>query len=85
MVLGKPVEDYIFLRIPVNPGSVSESSGSVAGSINADSTYFRYVAAPTGMIVGPPQPNVRVGFVVVGYKPEDLLGLSEEKSLGIGV
>ena len=75
----KDIEDYIFIRIPTNAGCVIESLGTQSESENADSKYFRYIAVPDGHIYGGTRPNVKVSFMVVGYKPKDLLNTSEKK------
>ncbi|MCK5112129.1 MAG: hypothetical protein KAQ84_01175 [Thermoplasmatales archaeon] len=74
----KPINDYVFLRIPVNPGSVVESPVKI--NKTPDATYFRYVKAPDGFIrnVGH-WPNVKTDFMVIGYMPKDLLKLAEGK------
>ena len=73
----KPLEDYVFLRIPVNPGAVVESPVKVDGK-TPDADFFRYIKAPDGFIrnVGH-WPNVKTNFMLIGYKPKDLLNLAE--------
>ena len=74
----KNYEDYVFLRIPVNPGGVVESPVNVGKT--PDANFFRYIKAPDGFIrnVGH-WPNVKTDFMVIGYKPKDLLNLAEGK------
>ncbi len=74
----KNYEDYVFLRIPVNPGSVVESP--VSDGKTPDANFFRYIKSPDGFVrnVGH-WPNVKVDFMVIGYKPKDLLKLAEGK------
>ncbi len=38
----EPLEDYLFIRIPVHAGGVQEALGSVRGEGNADAQFFRY-------------------------------------------
>jgi hypothetical protein len=73
------VDDYHFIRIPVNAGAVIESLGTPQGQKNADAAYFRYVGVPDGHIFGGEIPNVRVPFMVVAYRPSDLLAVTELK------
>lgn len=80
----EPFEDYQFLRIPVNPGSVAESAGRDPRDPNSDTKYFRYVSGPSGAVQGHPLSNIRVSFMVFGYKPDDLLAISEEGNIAIG-
>ncbi len=67
------VEDFVFLRIPTHMSAVIEIVGMIAGETAKDSNYFRYVGVPTGQIFGGVLPNVKVDFMVFGYKPNDLL------------
>ena len=76
----KPFDDYLFVRIPVNPGGVveavdkAEGQDLIAGAAKStDARYFRYVQAnPLREWV-----NVRVSFMVFAYKPSDLLSVSK--------
>lgn len=78
----KDLEDYIFIRIPTNAGGVIESLGTPSGDKNKDSKYFRYIAVPDGHIYGAKEfSNVKVSFMVIGYKPKDFLNISEKSSL----
>ena len=74
-----PLEHHQFIRIPVNAGAVIESLGTPKGDKNADAAYFRYVPVPDGHIFGGEIPNVRVPFMVVAYRPSDLLAITELK------
>lgn len=71
------LDDYVFIRIPINASCVIERPGTVPGDKSADSKYFRYIAVPDGHIYGGTLPNVRVDFMVIGYKPKDLLNIKE--------
>ena len=75
----KEIDNYVFIRIPVNAGGVIEKIGSPAGE-NPDSKYFRYIGVPDGRIYGGVLSNVKVDFMVFGYKPEDLLRIQEERT-----
>jgi hypothetical protein len=76
----KPFDDYLFVRMPVNPGGVAEAVDKAEGQDliaqapkSTDARYFRYVQAnPLKEWV-----NVRVGFMVFAYKPSDLLSVSK--------
>lgn len=66
-------KDYVFIRIPVNPGCVIESP---AMHDRPDANFFRYIKAPDGFIRNAGYwPNVRTDFMVVGYQPKELLNL----------
>lgn len=69
------IADYEFLRFPLNPSGVVEA---LATEDCTHDTYFRYVAVshpPLRPSQSPPQ--ARVKFMVVGYRPGDLLALME--------
>ena len=71
------LEDYVFLRMPVNLGGVIEDIGTAEGESNANAKFFRYIAVPDGTIRGSPIPNVKVDFTVVGYKLKEFLKIVE--------
>ena len=71
----KPLDDYEFIRIPVNVSAVVESLGQIEGKPGRDADYFRYVPVPDGRIRGK-LPSVRINFMVFGYRPKDLLSLA---------
>ena len=73
----EPLDDYQFIRVPVNPGAVIESLGTLGEEKNARAEYFRYVAVPDGRIRGGTPPNVKVNFMVFAYRPSDLLTVSK--------
>lgn len=66
-------EGFEFVRAPVNPEGVIEAHGTRTDGTNPDARYFRYAPVPDGNIYSGSRPNVRVDFMVFGYKPEDLL------------
>ena len=73
----KEVEDYAFVRMPLVESGLDELLGW-AGGVMADARYWRWIARPqTGTFVGGKwlvvPPNVKVDFIVVGYKPKALL------------
>lgn len=63
------LENYTFLRFPVNPGGVVEDLALANDELN--SNYFRYVSASTISTGG--QKNVIVPFIVYGYLTKTLL------------
>ncbi len=77
----EPIDDYQFIRIPVNVGGVMEAVDKAEeqdqpsfAQQTPDARYFRYVHAnPLKEWV-----NVRVNFMVFAYKPSDLLSTSKE-------
>ncbi|PIO06945.1 hypothetical protein COT47_02150 [Candidatus Woesearchaeota archaeon CG08_land_8_20_14_0_20_43_7] len=74
----KPVKDYVFVRMPVNAGSVIEESKSIGA--NADATTFRYIPVPNGNFQGTNRiRNSKVDFFVIGYTRRQMLDLVEGK------
>ena len=69
-------EEYVYIRLPVNVGSVVEEVTRASEEETADD-IFRFVAVPTGRIkVGPrPIPNVRMDFMLFAYRPLLLLDM----------
>ena len=70
------VRDYAFVRIPLVESGIDELLARLAGEANPDARFWRWVARPrTGVIVGGQNdlPNVKVPFIVIGYKPKALL------------
>ncbi len=83
-----PLDDYQFVRIPVNPGAVVEAIDR-GGTLIADPTdnpesgSFRYVPVhwPEKAVTAtgrPYVPNAKVSFMVFAYKPSDLLSVSKK-------
>lgn len=72
----KDVPDYIFIRMALIPSCVQEIAGRVAGEKNPNATYWRWIATERqGLIADDSQspPNIRVSFIVIGYKPKALM------------
>jgi hypothetical protein len=68
------LDEYIFLRMPVIESCAHELVGTVAGEKNADARYWRWVPpSPPGAVVGGKWLNVKVDFIVVGYRPRALI------------
>ena len=69
-------QEYAFVRIPLVESGIDELLASLAGETNPDARFWRWVARPrTGVLVGGQNdlPNVKVPFIVIGYKPKALL------------
>jgi len=67
---------YVFVRMPVIESCAYELVGMIQGEKNPDSQYWRWVAPQRpGVIVGGQEepPNVKVDFIVVGYRPQALI------------
>jgi hypothetical protein len=69
------VPEYTFVRFPVIESCLEELPGTVVGERNPDARYWRWIATlPRNVIVGSGDaPNIKVHFIVVGYKPKALL------------
>jgi len=74
----EPVEDYQFIRIPVNAGGVIESLGTVQGEKNADAEFFRYIPVHEEQKYSI-TPNAKANFMVIAYRPADLLTAGKGK------
>ena len=69
----KEFDDYIFLHMPVLPGSVYTDNGTLQGEHNPDAKLLRYVRNVFSSVISGGNPSVKVDFVVMGYKPKDFL------------
>jgi hypothetical protein len=70
----KSIADYVFVREPVNPSCAHELIGQVAGEPVPDSRFWRWVAPVLpGRIYDGEAPNLKVDFMVFGYRPKALL------------
>lgn len=70
------LDDYVFVRFPINSSGVEELIGKVVGEQLPDPIYWRWVTkAQSGTIVGGNYnpPNTKIDFVVVGYKPKAVI------------
>lgn len=72
----KEVEGYVFVYMPVIP-TVYVDYGTLQGDQNPDAKVFRFVGNIFSPVISGGNPNVRVDFIVVGYKPKDLLQIKE--------
>jgi hypothetical protein len=69
----KDVRDYVFARFAVG-GTAEEFIGKVKGEENADARFWRWLApSRSGTIIGEVGVNLKIEFVVVGYKPKALV------------
>jgi hypothetical protein len=67
-------EDYSFVRFPVVGSGIVEMIGSRQDAKNPYARFWRWVGGGLpGRIYGGGSPNVRVDFVVVGYRPTALV------------
>lgn len=69
------IENYAFVRFPINAAGCSESIGSIEGQY-PDPRYWRWIPNPSpGVIVsGDYQaPNAKVDFIVVGFRPDAIV------------
>ena len=69
----RPLEEYIFIHMPVVPGSVYIDNGMEDGEQNPDAKLFRYVGNIFSSVISGGNPNTKVDFIVIGYKSKDLL------------
>jgi hypothetical protein len=70
----KPLEDYAFVREPTVESCAYELVGQVAGEPNPDALYWRWIAPVLpGRIYGGDSINLKVDFLVFGYKPKALI------------
>ena len=77
----KPIEDYAFVREPVTPSCAHEIVGQVEGEALPDSRFWRWIAPvlPGRIYGGDDPPNLKVDFMVFGYRPKALLKHFGEK------
>jgi len=73
----KEKKDYVFIYMPVIP-SLYIDYGMQSGTKNPDSTIFRFVSSPMAKFTSGGESNVISDFIVVAYKPKDLLNLKED-------
>lgn len=67
----EPIDGYELIPFPVNP-AVHVDYGTAKDSKNPSTKFFRYVSTPLSMYGGG-EANVKVNFLVFGYKPSDLI------------
>ena len=70
------LEGYTFIRMPVIESCASELIGQKEGESNPDARFWRWVApVKQGVIYSGDYvaPNLKVEFIVVGYKPKALI------------
>lgn len=73
----RPVDGYVFVYMPLIP-SVVVDNGTLGGEKNPDADLFRFVGNLFSSVISGGNPNVKADFLVVGYKPKDLLRVREE-------
>ena len=72
----EPIDEYVFVRFPINDAGCEELIGTVVGEVLPNPAYWRWVqSARSGTIVGGnfTPANAKVDFVVVGYKPKAII------------
>jgi hypothetical protein len=71
----KSIEDYVSLREPTNPTCAHELVGLVGSEKQPDSRFWRWIAPvlPGRIYGGDDPPNLKVDFLVFGYRPRALL------------
>ena len=70
------LDDYAFVRMPINESCVHELIGIVDGKKLPNPRYWRWVAKPRpNVIVGGnyTPPNVKMDFIVIGYRPKAII------------
>jgi len=72
----KDKPEYEFIYMPVIP-SLSVDYGLKDGAANPDAKIFRFVSNPMAGFTSGGASNVIADFIVVGYKPKDLLSARE--------
>lgn len=72
-----PVDGYEFVYMPVIP-SLYVDYGQLKGQNNPDANLFRFVGSPLSTFASGGDPNVISNFIVVGYRPKDLLSVREK-------
>lgn len=68
--------EYEFVYMPVIP-SLHIDYGQIQGTQNPDAKVFRFVGNPLAKFTSGGEPNVLANFIVLGYKPKDLLSARE--------
>lgn len=68
--------EYRFVYIPVIP-SLHIDYGQNHGIQNPDAKVSRFVGNPLAKFTSVGEPNVLANFIVLGYKPKDLLSARE--------
>jgi hypothetical protein len=72
----KPVDDYVFIRIPTNESCVHELIAKKESEKSPDPHYWRWIAKPQPNILisgDNVSPNVKMDFIIVGYQPKALV------------
>lgn len=68
--------EYEFVYMPVIP-SLHIDYGQIHGTQNPDARVFRFVGNPLAKFTSGGEPNILANFIVLGYKPKDLLSARE--------
>lgn len=73
----KDLDGYVFVYMPLIP-TVFVDYGILSNNINPNAKVFRFVGNIFSPVISGGNPNVLVDFIVVGYKPKDLLNIKEK-------
>jgi len=71
----KELKDYVFIFMPVIPTYIDY--GTKRGDKNPDARFFRFVGNSFSSVISGGNPNVKVSFIVIGYKPKNLLTIKK--------
>lgn len=77
----KPVSDYVFIRYPLVESCAHELVATIMGEKQPTAEWWRWVAPvlPGRIYGGTEPPNLKVDFLVFGYKPKALIKQFSEK------
>lgn len=73
----KPVEDYVFVPMPVMPCYTAFLK--VDGVNNPVADFFRFTPSELNQFSNSGNPNLIINFSVIGYKPSQLLSKLETR------
>jgi hypothetical protein len=74
----KEKDEYVFIYMPVIPALYIDY-GTHSGTTNPNSNIFRFVGSPMASFSSGGEANVISDFIVVAYKPKELLRLHEDQ------
>ncbi len=67
-------KDYVFIPFPVIP-NVYFDYGRKSNDLNPEADMFRFVSHPMSTFTNGGEKNLKVDFMVFGYKPSDLMDM----------
>ncbi len=74
----KELEPYVFVYMPLIP-TVHLDYGLLEGDTNPDAKIFRFVGNIFSSVISGGNSNIKTDFIIVGYKPKELLGKKESQ------